>query len=378
MKKHFSVYLIGICGVVLTMGLIVMTVIAATGSFRYRRTKLVIKTGSANKMYDGKPLVSSTWNLISGKLSDEHELVVETRGSQTAVGKSENFASVSIVDTSGLDVTDQYDVELQYGELEVNRRKLCFQSGDEKKMYNGIPFNPDKEDVRLTSGRIAMNEKWEAYGFQSPVEVGVYSNTYQIRIMNENEEDITENYDIEYECGTLTIYYDFLVIGSESDSKVYDGKELANGKCWITEGRLANGHTIEMHATGSIWQVGLCKNEITATITNAAGEDVTKMYSIVYNPGILTVTPRKLVIQTLDVTRSIDDEVLDDDWVLAAGELVDGDLLNVRTKQQAKYYEVVGMFDNTVDYYTVRSDSYQDVSNCYQVSFRYGKLILTE
>lgn len=378
MKKHFSVYLIGICGVVLTMGLIVLTIIASTGSFRYRKTELVIKTGSANKMYDGKALTSSTWSLVSGKLSDEHELVVETRGSQTDVGKSENYASVTIIDTSGLDVTDQYDIDLQYGELEVNRRKLCFRSGDASKIWNGIPFQIGKDSVQLISGRISSSEIWEAYGFQSPVEVGVYSNTYQIRVTNGNNEDITDNYEIEYECGTLTIQYGDLVISSDSASKVYDGTELVEDRCRVEAGEVAAGHKLEMSTTGSIWQVGLCRNEIVVKITDQFGEDVTNMYNITYDPGILTVTPRKLVIQTSDVTRSIDDDAVMDDWALIAGELVSGDSLDVVTRQQSTYSLNTGSYDNTISYYTIRNDSYRDVSNCYQVSYYYGRLILTE
>ncbi len=378
MKKHFSVYLIGICGVVLTMGLIVMTVIAATGSFRYRRTKLVIKTGSANKMYDGRPLVSSAWSLVSGKLSDEHELVVQTTGSQIDVGKSENYASVKIVDTSGLEVTDQYDIEILYGDLEVNRRKLCFRSSDETKIWDGIPFSVREGSVQLISGRISVSESWEVYGFQTPTDVGTYSNTYQIRIVNADQEDITDNYEIEYECGTLTIQYGYLVLSSDSASKVYDGENLTDDRCRIVDGKVAAGHKLEMHATGSIWQVGLCRNEISVKITDDFGEDVTKMYSISFDPGLLTVTPRKLVIQTLDVTRPYSDTPIQDDWVLVAGELVNGDVLSVMTQQQSQYNDGTGMFDNTVSYYTVRSGSYYDVSNCYQVSCRYGRLILTE
>ena len=54
--KHISVFTIGACAVALTVGLVLMTVLVATGSFRYRKMKLVIQTGSASKMYDGTKL----------------------------------------------------------------------------------------------------------------------------------------------------------------------------------------------------------------------------------------------------------------------------------------------------------------------------------
>ena len=190
--------------------------------------------------------------------------------------------------------------------------------------------------------------------------------------------EITDNYEIEYECGTLTIQYGYLVLSSDSASKVYDGENLTDDRCRIVDGKVAAGHKLEMHATGSIWQVGLCRNEISVKITDDFGEDVTKMYNISFDPGLLTVTPRKLVIQTLDVTRPYSDTPIQDDWVLVAGELVNGDVLSVMTQQQSQYNDGTGMFDNTVSYYTVRSGSYYDVSNCYQVSCRYGRLILTE
>ena len=377
MKKHFSVYMIGICGVVLTVGLIVMTIIAATGSFRYRKTELIIKTGSANKMFDGKPLVSKTWDLVSGKVSEEHQLIVETRGSQTVVGKSENYASVMIVDSSGLDVTDQYKINLMCGELEVNRRKLVFESSDAWKVYDGYPLKNDY--VQLVSGRVATGEQWEATELAAPVNIGKYANTYQIVITDVNGEDVTENYDIEYTCGTLTIQSGAIVLASESISKVYDGKVLSSDRCWIQSGTLVPGHNLEMSTSGSLWRVGLCNNKITAKITDENGLDVPNLYDITYDTGILSITPRKLVIQTLDVTRPYYDDAIAKDWTLVAGELLPDEVLNVSTRQQSSFngYDV-GTFDNTVNYYSIRNNAYDDVSDCYQVSFRYGRLSITE
>ena len=49
MKKHFSFNLIGFIGVLTAVVLIFLTILAATGSFHYRKTELVIRTGSAEK-----------------------------------------------------------------------------------------------------------------------------------------------------------------------------------------------------------------------------------------------------------------------------------------------------------------------------------------
>lgn len=379
MKKHFSLNLIAFCGVLITVGLVFLTILAATGSFHYRKTELTIRTGSAEKKYDGRPLTNTKWFLVSGEVAKEHELIVEPRGSQTVIGKSENVASIRVVDSSGLDVTDQYDIQTEYGELEVLRRKVVFQSASAEKVWDGLPLS--QHAVYLAEGKIYDEGEWRAYDFASPDKVGTYQNTYEISITNSVGEDLSDNYEIVCEYGELTIRQGTLLLASGSASKEYDGEELSNDECRIVRGSVAEGHRLEMQAIGVVKEVGFSENTIQAKVLDSDGKDVTSLYDITYNTGLLTVTPRRLTIQTMDVTRPYYEKPIEDDWALVGGSLLDGDVLEVMTFQSYVngYEDQVGTFDNTVLHYYIRdAQGYSSKTGCYQVSFQYGKVILTE
>ena len=380
MKKHFSINMLGFCGVLVAGVMVFLTILAATGSFHYRKTVLNIRTGAAVKMYDGKPLTSSQWFLVSGEVAGEHELIVEPCGIQTEIGKSENAATIRVVDTSGLDVSDQYEIVPEFGVLEVIRTKLSFISESAEKIWDGKPLT--NESVRLIDGSVYDGAQWEAYEYASPTDVGKYHNTFKIIITDSEGEDITDKYESEREYGDLTIRQGRLVLASGSGTKEYDGKELRNDECKILEGSVAEGHKLDMRASGVIQEVGFSRNTIQATIVNADGMDVTDLYDITYETGLLTITPRRLTVQTKNITRPYYSRPVADDWVLVGGSLLDGDELSVSTLQtsDASNYEgEIGTFDNTVLFYDIiNTNDNKSRAGCYQVAFQYGTLILTE
>lgn len=376
MKKHITVFTVGACAVALTVGLVIMTVLVATGSFRYRKTKLIIQTGSASKVFDGTALESKTWNILSGKLSKEHELEVKVKGQQTVVGKSENVAEVVIRDSSGMDVTDEYDIEMKYGELEVIRRKLTFSSESGWKVYDGRSFS--NENARLSAGHLASGEIWEAYDFAQPSQAGKHTNSFLVRITNSSDEDVTSNYDITYDPGELTIMFGELVIVTGSDSKEYDGTPLSCDTCYVKSGTLYMGHHMDVTPLGSITMAGLCNNNVRLKIVDSSGGEVTDLYMINYELGTLTITPRKLYIRTNDVTRPYYDVPVPNDWEFLSGNLLEGDKLTVVTDQQVQRESRPGTYDNLVYGYTLKNADGWDVSDCYQVFAQYGVYILTD
>ncbi|MBO4652999.1 MAG: hypothetical protein J5649_06765 [Lachnospiraceae bacterium] len=376
MKKHISVFTVGACAVALTVGLVLMTLLVASGSFRYRKTKLVIQTGSASKTYDGNPLESKVWHILSGEVSKEHELTVEVKGQQTVVGTSENIAKVIVRDSAGKDVTDQYDIEMKYGTLEILRRKLTFTSESGWKVYNGTPLVV--ETVNLSGGHLSSGETFEAYDFADPTEPGKHLNTFRVRIMDAYGEEITDNYDVSCEPGELLVMYGQLVVTTASDSKEYDGTPLTNLRYDIKSGSINPGHRTEVTVTGSLTLAGISNNTIRFEIYDAAGTNITDLYKIDYELGLLTVTPRKLVVRTKDVVRPYYDTVIKNDWELVAGELLPGDTLEVLTMQQLSGYYDPGTYDNTVYSYTLRNQNYWDISDCYAIYCQTGVYVLTE
>lgn len=373
-KKHIPIYLFGSACIALVVALIVLTGIISTGSFQIRKIKLVIATGSDTKEYDGTPLRCDEWALIEGEPMKEHTLRVIVRGERTAFGTSENHAEVTVIDKGGLDVTKQYDIEVNPGELEVTRRKLTIKSDSVTEVYTGNEVTCQK--VRITDGRLRIGDHLEGEDFPTYVEPGKYENYFNPIIRDEENNVVTANYDITCVYGDIIIRNGYLVLASESKEKEYDGVELSAETCYIEDGQLHAGDRIEMKAVGTITGVGKRINSIDAKIINAKGDDVTDLYEISYNPGLLVVTPRKIVIRTHDVERASGPEnAEDDDWDIVSGSLAPGEEITVKTTQQTIHDP--GERENTVVYVFIHeSGSMVNVASYYQITYYYGHAVI--
>ncbi|MBO4399220.1 MAG: hypothetical protein J5795_03710 [Lachnospiraceae bacterium] len=371
-KKKTPIYVIGGLCVALVLVMTVLTMTVASGSFHLRKTKIVIRTGSDEKEYDGKPLRCDEWTMVSGRLSDEHELRVSVYGEQTRAGSSENYADVTVVDRGGLNVTDQYDIVIDAGKLEVTKKKITVESYSSFKLYDGYTFT--HEYAKMTKGRITRGEHLEVTDFAEETDPGVYENTFIAKILDEEGNDVSDHYDITYVYGTLTIKCGTLQIVSGDASKEYDGTPLVCDNCKLVEGILQNGHRLEMKAIGSIRTVGQSANNISVTVYDKKGTEVTYLYDVVVNTGMLTITPRVLVVETSSLVREKGSKPVTDDWKLLDGKLVPGEELKVWTSQQYDSGDTSGSYENAVVRATIKTEgSSEDLSNCYQIIYRYGR-----
>ncbi len=107
-----------ICSLLLASLLILSVVLIAIFSSN-DNIKLVIKSASMQKEYDGAPLTAHFYEILSGELKSGHSIRASFSGSQTEVGTSENTFSIRIIDSSGNDATDDYEIELVFGKLNV-------------------------------------------------------------------------------------------------------------------------------------------------------------------------------------------------------------------------------------------------------------------
>lgn len=91
---------------------------AIKGELRvYSENALIIKSGDAQKYFNGEPLKNDEWELVSGELLSGHELVVSVVGSAVFPGSKKNEFSVDIIDEEGNYMTQYYDIVKLYGDL---------------------------------------------------------------------------------------------------------------------------------------------------------------------------------------------------------------------------------------------------------------------
>lgn len=277
----------------------------------YHEDTLVIESDSDAKYYDGSALVNHNWELVSGEIRSGHVLNVDVRGSRVSVGESANIFNVQIVDENGNDVTASYDVLKVNGTLRVFRANVTITSNDAEKVYDGKP---------LTCGEFTVDPNYlsERFRFEvtitgSQTEVGSSKNTIEKTCVVYDYEgnDVTENFNIEYKEGELLVTNQpmqtvDITIRTASDSKVYDGTPLENPNWEITSGALTVGHTADVDVTGTITNAGQRDNTFTVTIYDSAGNNVSELYNVKQEYGILEIYKC-----TLTVTAASDEKLYD-------------------------------------------------------------------
>ncbi len=175
-------------------------------TFTVGKQQIEVYSGSAEKYYDGTPLINNECGVSSGKLKTGHSINFVITGEQTEVGVSENTLEVTIVDRSGINVTDDYEIVYNCGELEVFEIiDLFITTQSYQKPYDGTPLvnkDPCVIEGLLTEHKI---ENLEYTGSQT--EVGSSENSIApFIIVDADGKDITERYNVIPNFGTLTVY----------------------------------------------------------------------------------------------------------------------------------------------------------------------------
>ena len=90
------------------------------GTLTVTRKKLTLTAGSASKSFDGEKLTCETYEITGGELCADQVAEVRFSGAQTEIGRSDNvIISVTIFDRFCENVTNNYEIELEPGLLQV-------------------------------------------------------------------------------------------------------------------------------------------------------------------------------------------------------------------------------------------------------------------
>jgi hypothetical protein len=180
------------------------------GTLRVVHSFLIFKTDSAEKEYDGTPLVPTDGcEYIGGELMDGHSIAyTEITASRTLPGTVLNVPNVVVLDSAGNDVSYLYAVaEIQLGKITVSRIKLRITSGSASEV-----FDPSAPDKRLTcneytcEGTPLENHKLDVHISGFIDSVGICDNQIDyVIIYDENGRNVGEYYDIETVNGVLSI-----------------------------------------------------------------------------------------------------------------------------------------------------------------------------
>ena len=129
-------------------------------------------------------------------------------GSGLDVGTSDiviTEGSVVIKDSSGNDITSGFDITLEKGTLTINKKSLTIKPVDVLGYYNGSAYKPSHYELVSTSLCSGHSIEYVEYVGELTERGTIASSISYILIVDENGKDVTNNYDIKYLTGVITI-----------------------------------------------------------------------------------------------------------------------------------------------------------------------------
>lgn len=268
--------------------------------FTIERKPFTLQTSSAEKEYDGKLLSKADGYSVAGLIKGD-ELIVLGSSSIVNAGSRDNQLDYAIQNQDGVDLTDNYAVNWQCGQLTVSPRKITVTSPSTAAplVYDGERHSITEIDCTDTLFKV------KARSSKSVITVGTYQNEVEFDILNSagNRED-KSNFAITAKWGTLEIIRREIIVTIKNVKKIYDGKPLyalpQNDEVLVIAGSFAVSDAFSNDTAGLKF--------ITDAATDVpnqseykifcGSEDRTKNYKITYNRGTLTVDPVHIALHT--------------------------------------------------------------------------------
>ena len=253
-------------------------------AYRITPAPLTVVTESANKVYDGKPLIAG--GKVDGLVNGE-TVELKLVGSQIKVGSSDNAYKI---EWNGTAKRANYRLEAEsIGKLTVT------ESADEVVVTTtGGTFAYDgaSHGAAVTVGALPEGYTLEAAASSATatsVSDGEVAATADVLVIkNAQGEDVTSKLNVKFVDGTIKVEPAKLTVTTPSASKPYDGNALtAEGKA----SGFVNGETATLKTTGGQTTVGTSENGYELVWD---GNAKAANYTVEENLGTLTVSAQSI------------------------------------------------------------------------------------
>ena len=372
--KKKSVFFAGCIILCVATLLLVYTTLISFGVIRTRSNKLIIRACSIETVYNGEEVSIEDIEILEGKLTFGHEIKPLITGSLKEVGEIEAKLSAVIVDSEGIDVTDKYELECINGTIKVLARDITIKSGSSFKVYDGKELKDD--NYYISQGTLVEGHRLMANVTGSITNAGTAVNEIYGVIYNENDDDVSKNYNIIYDKGTLTVMKRKLVITTPDGEKEYDSIKLSMPGHTIIEGSLLDNHNLKGDSPMSITEIGSVTNDFNPTVYDENNNDVTCNYEIEVRPGTLTINPITLYIEADSASATYNGKPLEkNSYNITHGSLLTAhkaDMTVIGSQTE------VGQSENKIFGKIVNRHTNIDVSHYYNIEYSYGTLTVNQ
>lgn len=362
-------YVAGIFAMASALLLVVFLILTLVGLIHPRQQPLTLHTPNIVKVYDGLSITGNQPEITYGELHDGHTLEILNLPQHSRVGQYENIPEYRILDETGADVTAQYEICGDFGVITIQARQLNIACEGDCKFYDGTPLTA--APISLTGGTLAPGDQLVTEEGNSILYPGSVPVEPSYRIVSKDGINVTDQYAVYEHLGNLTVLPRSITLGTDSAKKIYDGNALTAPGWKQVQGKLLDGHSVEMNVTSSHSEVGTAPNEGAARILDENGKDVSAFYDIQYQFGTLEIQPIPLYIRTGSARKIYDGTPMEcPQWELTGGELPAGASI---VPQSSTAVTQVGNVANEVQF-AVLDENGKDITFRYHFVYDYGTL----
>lgn len=353
MKLNKKIYITSGALLVVIMLIISYCILCLTGVITLRETNILISSANASFEYDGTNHNKEEYTLEYGALKEDERFEVSFVSRIKDVGTCDNVITVKVLNSKNADVTNKYNIKTVYGKLKVVPREITIKTSTNYKEYDGTSLSGDS--YQIVTGSLVEGQRIEVSYTSKISDVGSTYNIIDTNIF-EAGENITHNYDITYDFGSLTVMPTDLVLKSSSATKEYDGTRLISRSYEIVDGALGASDIIVANYSGQITNVGTELNTFSVDIIDKDGKSKLESYNITYIYGTLNVYEREVFVKTDSASKVYDGtplkcnsyECLTPDKILSGDYLV-GECVGSQLNADSSPNYFVGNINNAVN-----------------------------
>ncbi|RFS21896.1 PKD domain-containing protein [Chitinophaga silvatica] len=280
------------------------TINYVVGTLTINKAPLTITARNDDKTYDGVAYSGGNYVDYSGFVNNESETVVT--GNLTYGGTSQGAVNTGTYDIlpSGQSAVN-YSITYLPGNLTINRANLTVIANDATKTYDGLPYTGSNG---ITVYGLLNGETQSVLGgsltFTGTSQGAIHAGSNYLITPSGL---ISNNYNISFQDGNLTIQKAGLIIKALNVQKTYDGQPY-NGGNGVSYSGLVSGETAAVLG-GNLSYSGNSQGAInTGSSYKIIPDGLTSIdYQISFEDGILTINPATLIIQVNNVSKCYGD-----------------------------------------------------------------------
>ena len=291
--------------------------LTVTNRSEKEKFEITVKANSVNAPYDGKEHEAAGFETTEFTENEQKYtvsgLTTESPKKTNAGTYTNNISGTAVVkDKDGNDVTAQFTVKTENGNLVINKRAVTMTSKSASKTYDGTALT--KHEVTET-GEGFVDGEGATYSYTgSQTLVGSSDNAFKYTL---NKGTNADNYVITQKYGTLTVTNRSekekfeITVKANSVNAPYDGKEHEAAGFETTEfTENEQKYTVSGLTTESPKKTnaGTYTNNIsgTAVVKDKDGNDVTAQFTVKTENGNLVINRKKYTVETLDGNKTYD------------------------------------------------------------------------